>query len=156
LKGSEASPEGASAEIELTGPQLCFWQAAKSAYIGLLAGHRQPECAETFFTSASCRILHRDYFYNDFVFVLLAVATDYIDSRLPSYRVYYPATEGLEASLIRMMADFGLAAPFADLPRDVRALARMAVARLRATLSREAGQRIAPDCQIHVLNSLFF
>ncbi|HRP09998.1 MAG TPA: hypothetical protein PLK37_03085, partial [Terricaulis sp.] len=28
----------------------------------------------------------------------------------------------------------------ADLPRDVRALARMAVARLRATLSREAGQ----------------
>ncbi|TFL14470.1 bifunctional isocitrate dehydrogenase kinase/phosphatase [Pusillimonas caeni] len=156
LKGSEASPEGASAEIELTGPQLRFWRAAKSAYIGLLAGHRQPECAETFFNSVSCRILHRDYFNNDFMFVRPAVATDYIDSRLPSYRVYYPATEGLEASLIRMMADFGLAAPFADLPRDVRALARMAVARLRATLSREAGQRIAPDCQIHVLNSLFF
>ena len=156
LRGSEASPEGASAEIELTGPQLRFWQAAKTAYIGLLAGHRQPECAETFFNSVSCRILHRDYFNNDFMFVRPAVATDYIDSRLPSYRVYYPATEGLQASLIRMMADFGLAAPFADLPRDVRALARMAVGRLRATLTREAGQRIAPDCQIHVLNSLFF
>ncbi|MDX3894556.1 bifunctional isocitrate dehydrogenase kinase/phosphatase [Pusillimonas sp.] len=156
LKGSEASPEGASAEIELTDLQLRFWQAAKTAYIGLLAGHRQPECAETFFNSVSCRILHRDYFNNDFMFVRPAVATDYIDSRLPSYRVYYPATEGLEASLIRMMADFGLAAPFADLPRDVRALARMAVARLQATLTREAGQRIAPDCQIHVLNSLFF
>ncbi|WP_017524324.1 bifunctional isocitrate dehydrogenase kinase/phosphatase [Pusillimonas noertemannii] len=156
LRGSEASPEGASAEIELTEPQLRFWQAAKAAYIGLLAGHRQPECAETFFNSVSCRILHRDYFNNDFMFVRPAVATDYIDSRLPSYRVYYPATEGLQASLIRMMADFGLAAPFADLPRDVRALARMAVGRLRATLTREAGQRIAPDCQIHVLNSLFF
>jgi len=156
LKGSEASPEGASAEIELTELQLRFWQAAKAAYIGLLAGHRQPECAETFFNSVSCRILHRDYFNNDFMFVRPAVATDYIDSRLPSYRVYYPATEGLQASLIRMMADFGLAAPFADLPRDVRALARMAVGRLRATLTREAGQRIAPDCQIHVLNSLFF
>src|SRR5690606_31583288 len=124
LKGSEASPEGASADIELTDPQLAFWQAAKTAYIGLLAGHRQPECAETFFNSVSCRILHRDYFNNDFMFVRPAVATDYLDSRLPSYRVYYPATEGMEASLIHMMADFGLAAPFADLPRDVRRLAR--------------------------------
>lgn len=156
LKGSEASPEGASADIELTDPQLAFWQAAKTAYIGLLAGHRQPECAETFFNSVSCRILHREYFNNDFMFVRPAVATDYLDSRLPSYRVYYPATEGMEASLIHMMADFGLAAPFADLPRDVRRLARKAVAHLRAALTREAGQRIAPDCQIHVLNSLFF
>jgi len=156
LKGSEASPEGSGAETELTEPQLKFWQAAKTAYIGLLAGHRQPECAETFFNSVSCRILHREYFNNDFMFVRPAVATEYIDSRLPSYRVYYPATEGLEASLIRMMADFGLAAPFTDLPRDVRALARKAVGQLRAALDREGGRRIAPDCQIHVLNSLFF
>lgn len=156
LKGSEASPEGSSADIELTAPQLEFWQAAKSAYIGLLAGHRQPECAETFFNSVSCRILHREYFNNDFMFVRPAVATDYIDSRLPSYRVYYPATEGLEASLTRMLADFGLAAPFADLPADVRALSRKAVKQLRAILPREGDQRIAPDCQIHVLNSLFF
>ena len=156
LKGSDASPAGSGAETELTKAQLEFWQAAKTAYIGLLVGHRQPECAETFFNSVSCRILHRDYFNNDFMFVRPAVATDYLDSRLPSYRVYYPATEGLQESLIRMMADFGLAAPFVDLPRDVRVLARKAVGQLRATLAREGGSRIAPDCQIHVLNSLFF
>src|SRR3546814_9195255 len=55
-----------------------------------------------------------------------------------------------------MVADFGLAAPFADLPADARALARMALRQLRRLLPRGAGQRIAPDCQIHVLNSLFF
>src|SRR5690606_27584195 len=117
---------------------------------------RQPECAETFFNSVSCRILHRDYFNNDFMFVRPAVATDYIDSRLPSYRVYYPAAEGLESTLVSMMADFGLAAPFADLPRDVHLLARKAVGLLRTGLARQAGPRIAPDCQIHVLNALFF
>ncbi|WP_397474622.1 bifunctional isocitrate dehydrogenase kinase/phosphatase [Pusillimonas sp.] len=156
LKGSDASPAGSGAEIDLTEAQLEFWQSAKTAYIGLLAGHRQPECAETFFNSVSSRILHRDYFNNDFMFVRPAVATDYLDSRLPSYRVYYPVSEGLQESLIRVMADFGLAAPFSDLPRDVRALARKAVGQLRAGLAREGGSRIAPDCQIHVLSSLFF
>lgn len=156
LKGSDASPTAADSLTELTPSQLSFWQAVKTAYIGLLAGHRQPECAETFFNSVSCRILHRDYFNNDFIFVRPAVATDYIDSRIPSYRVYYPARDGLEPSLIRMMADFGLAAPFADLPRDVRSLARMAINRLRKVWVPDGGTRIADDCQIHVLNSLFF
>ncbi|MFW7340624.1 bifunctional isocitrate dehydrogenase kinase/phosphatase [Pollutimonas sp. H1-120] len=156
LKGSDASPTGASALQSLTPAQLVFWQAVKSEYVLLLSGHRQPECAETFFNSVSCRILHRDYFHNDFLFVRPAIATEYLDSRLPSYRVYYPTTEGLEQSLIKMVADFGLAAPFADLPADARKLARMALRQLCRVLPRGTGQRIAPDCQIHVLNSLFF
>src|SRR3546814_9461218 len=90
------------------------------------------------------------------LFVQPAIATEYLDSKLPSYRVYYPATEGLENSLIKMVADFGLAAPFADLPADARTLARMALRQLRRLLPRGAGQRIAPDCPIHELNSLFF
>ncbi|QAA94863.1 bifunctional isocitrate dehydrogenase kinase/phosphatase [Pollutimonas thiosulfatoxidans] len=156
LKGSDASPRGASAEQSLTSAQLVFWQAVKADFVGLLSGHRQPECAETFFNSVSCRILHRDYFHNDFLFVRPAVATEYLDSKLPSYRVYYPTTEGLEPAIIKMMADFGLAAPFADLPADARRLARKAIGELRRQLPKGAGQRIAPDCQVHVLNSLFF
>ena len=104
----------------------------------------------------SCRILHRDYFHNDFLFVRPAVATDYLDSSLPSYRVYYPVADGLQKSLIRMVADFGLALPFEDLPRDTRLLARAAVKQLRAQLPRHVGRRIASDCQIHALGSLFF
>lgn len=156
LKGSDASPSGASAQQSLTPAQLVFWQSVKTEFVALLAGHRQPECAETFFNSVSCRILHRDYFHNDFLFVRPAIATDYLDSKLPSYRVYYPASLGLEKAIINMVADFGLAAPFADLPADARKVARMAIHQLRKAIPSGAGQRISPDCQIHVLNSLFF
>lgn len=156
LKGSDASRAGASAQQSLTPGQLAFWQEVKTEFVRMLSKHKQPECAETFFNSVSCRIVHRDYFNNDFLFVRPAVATEYIDSTLPSYRVYYPATDGLEKSLIKLMADFGLAAPFADLPADTRQLARRAIRQLRLTLPKGTGQRIAPDCQIHVLNSLFF
>ncbi|CAM5495952.1 bifunctional isocitrate dehydrogenase kinase/phosphatase [Eoetvoesiella caeni] len=156
LKGSLAKPGDASADRALTAEQLDFWQEVKTEYIGLLGSHKQPECAETFFNSVSCRILHRDYFHNDFLFVRPALATEYIESKPPSYRVYYPTTEGLEKSLINMVADFGLAAPFADLPADARRVARMAVRQLRQRIPRDTGQRLAPDCQVHVLNSLFF
>src|SRR5690554_4467022 len=151
LKGSDARPHVDSALTSLTDAQTTYWQAVKSHYVALLADHRQPECAETFFNSVSCRILHRDYFHNDFLFVRPAVATEYLDSRLPSYRVYYPSTDGPHTTLINMIADFGLAAPFADLPADARLAVRMAVRQLRRMIPKDAGQRIAPDCQIHVL-----
>lgn len=140
----------------LTQAQTDFWQAAKQEFVSLLSEHRQPECAETFFNSVSCRILHRDYFHNSFLFVRPAVATDYLDSRVPSYRVYYPIAEGLQPCLIRMAADFGLAAPYEDLPSDTRLLARAAVHQLRSLIPRQVDRRLASDCQIHVLSSLFF
>lgn len=155
LKGHQALAEDARSPA-LSDAQVAFWQAVKTRYVGLLAGHRQPECAETFFNSVSCRILHREYFNNTFLFVRPAVATDYLDSQPPSYRVYYPTHEGLRRSLVRMLADFGLAAPFADLPAQARQLARRAVQQLRGQLPRDAGQRLGPDCQVHVLGSLFF
>src|SRR5690554_3952473 len=154
LRGN--APATANGAAVLTPELEAFWQEVKGEYVGLLTGHRQPECAETFFNSVSCRILHRDYYHNDFLFVRPAVATDYLDSRVPSYRVYYPLEEGLEASLSRMLADFGLAAPLEDLPRDSRQLARKALQALRLTLPNHATHRLAPDCQIQVLNNLFF
>jgi len=42
------------AEIDET-----LWPAIKLAYIPLLHEHRQPECAETFYNSVACRVLHR-------------------------------------------------------------------------------------------------
>ena len=136
--------------------ERAFWQAIKTEYVQLLADHRQPECAETFFNSVSCRVLHRDYFHNDFLFVRPAVATDYLDSERPVYRSYYPSRDGLRKTLIRMVADFGLATPFEDLPRDARLVARLAVRRLNRLIARASGNRVAPDCQINVLGTLFF
>ncbi len=136
--------------------ERAFWQAIKTEYVQLLADHRQPECAETFFNSVSCRVLHRDYFHNDFLFVRPAVATDYLDSERPVYRSYYPSRDGLRKTLIRMVADFGLATPFEDLPRDARLVARLAVRRLNRLIARASGNRVAPDCQLNVLGTLFF
>lgn len=135
-----------------------FWLAVKRAYIDRLAAHRQPECAETFFNSVSCRVLDRQYFHNDFLFVRPSVATAFLDSARPSYRVYYPrAGHGaLRKMLSQVVADYGLAAPYDDLPRDVRQLARAAVHQLRRALPHAAGSRLGTDLQVHVLGNLFF
>ncbi len=155
LPMASSNAEGAET-VEMTVAQQAFWQSIKQEYVSLLALHRQPECAETFFNSVSCRVLHRDYFLNDFLFVRPAVATEYLDSERPAYRVYYPAKDGLKRSLLRMVADFGLATPFENLPRDVAALARIGVRDISNLIARSGASRIAPDCQIHVLGSLFF
>src|SRR4051812_48367091 len=55
------------------------WREVKLHYIGLLSGHKQPECAETFFNSVSCQILHREYFNNDHLFVRPVVSTEYLE-----------------------------------------------------------------------------
>ncbi|MGL4576451.1 MAG: bifunctional isocitrate dehydrogenase kinase/phosphatase [Burkholderiaceae bacterium] len=130
------------------------WAAVKRYFVALLAAHKQPECAETFFNSVCCQILHRDYFKNDFIFVRPAVATDHMDADPPSFRVYYPATAGLRASLTKMLSDFGLASPFADIDRDVRWLARDALRELKRIAPKRRGTE--PDCQIAVLSRLFF
>jgi len=44
------------------------WRQTKLTYLGLLIEHKQPECAETFFNSVCCKILHRTYFHNEFIF----------------------------------------------------------------------------------------
>lgn len=146
------APDGSTLSLE----QQQFWQLVKTKFAHALAGHKQPECAETFFNSVSCRVLARTYFNNDFLFVRPAIATGYIDSDLPSYRSYYPLVTGVVPTLMRVITDFGLAAPFADLPTDVRLLARRAIYKLRKTLPKDPGFRIGPDCQIQVLNTLFF
>ncbi len=150
---AQAMPD---ADTALTSGQLQFWQAVKTEYIRLLSNHLQPECAETFFNSVSCRIVDRDYYNNDFMFVRPAVATEYMQGLQPSYRVYYPLTEGLLSSIQTIFTDFGLAAPFADLPADSRRTARRAVHELRQLLPTETDRRIAADCQIQVLKSLFY
>jgi len=126
------------------------WQRVKLHYIGLLSNHRQPELAETFFNSVSCRILHRSYYHNDFIFVRPTLSTEHIDSDPPTYRSYYPEKSGLRRTLHAILADFGLRNPFEDLKRDLRLLLRAARARLPRPFVPEANH------QIQVLSSLFF
>jgi len=107
-----------------------IWQQSKLYFIGLLTNHKQPECAETFFNSVFCRILHRDYFNNDFIFVRPAIATDYIESDPPTYRSYYPRTAGLRQTLRQIVRDFGWQTPFGHLARDIGCVLRAALIHL--------------------------
>lgn len=145
-----------SQDAVMSPEQQQFWQAVRQSFVSLLSDHQQPECAETFYNSVICRALHRDYFHNDFLFVRPAVATDYLDSKRPVYRAYYPSRDGLRRSLTQMFADFGLACGFADLPHDVRLLARAGARQLAQRIERTSGHRLASDCQLHVLGSLFY
>ena len=127
-----------------------LWARVKLHYIGLLIEHRQPECAETFFNSVSCKILHRTYFHNRFLFVRPAVATDYLDADPPTYRSYYPRRGGLRQSLIDIVLDQRLDTRFEDFRRDLRNVLR--------AFRRQARRPFvaATSLQLQVLNSPFF
>ena len=87
------------------------WPAIKLAYASLLTNHQQPELAETFYNSVACRLLNRTYYNNDYIFWRPQVSTELIESVEPTYRCYYPSTEGLRATLRRAVADLGLTSP---------------------------------------------
>ena len=127
------------------------WRELKLHYIGMLSGHKQPELAETFFNSVCCNILHRTYFHNDFIFVRPVVSTEYIETEepLPTYRVYYPAQDGLRFALKRIVTNFQLNCPFANLDRDIAQVEE----RVRAIFGHDS---LEPNHQIQVLSSLFF
>jgi isocitrate dehydrogenase kinase/phosphatase len=127
-----------------------LWGRVKLHYIGMLIEHRQPECAETFFNSVSCKILHRTYFHNAFIFVRPAVSTEYLDADPPTYRSYYPRETGLRGVLIDIVLDLRIECRFADFRRDLRNV----LAALRREFPRPF--EAATNLQVQVLGSLFF
>jgi isocitrate dehydrogenase kinase/phosphatase len=127
-----------------------LWERVKLHYIGLLIDHRQPECAETFFNSVSCKILHRTYFHNRFIFVRPAVSTEHIDADPPTYRSYYPLEQGLRAALVDIVLDCRLETRFADFRRDIVNMLRAFRAHTPRPIKLEANH------QIQMLSSLFF
>jgi len=127
-----------------------FWTQVKFQYINLLLDHLQPECAETFFNSVCCRILHRNYYNNAFIFVRPTISTEHLDADPPAYRSYYPGSEGLVPALQRAFADFDLSTPFQDLDRDLRLVVDAAASRFPQPFES------APNHQIRMLSSLFF
>jgi isocitrate dehydrogenase kinase/phosphatase len=127
-----------------------LWPTIKMQYIALLLDHRQPECAETFFNSVACRVLHRRYYRNDYIFWRPTLNTDHLEGAGRTYRSYYPAADGLRRSLLEILGSLGLGARFQDLRRDLRLLEQAFAAR------RGSDWRPQPNHQLQVLGSLFF
>ena len=126
------------------------WPRIKIDFIGKLMNHLQAECAETFYNSVACRVLHRDYYNSEYIFWRPAISTEYLEGSRPTYRSYYPDRDGLRRSLLEILTGFGLSLPFENLRRDLRYLERAVLER------RSKGWRAQPNYQIQVLHSLFF
>ena len=127
-----------------------LWPAIKLAYIGLLQEHRQPECAETFYNSVACQVLHRRHYRNEFIFWRPAIATEHLEGEGPTYRCYYPVKDGLRHTLRAIAQSFGLGNRWENPARDLRNV----IGALRKLFPRPA--RAHPDLQVQVLNSLLF
>jgi isocitrate dehydrogenase kinase/phosphatase len=127
-----------------------LWERTKLHFIGMLIEHKQPELAETFFNSVSCKILHRAYFHNRFIFVRPAVSTEHIEADPPTYRSYYPLDKGLRHAVIDLVLDFRIETRFADFRHDLRNVLKA----FRKCVPR----RFVPEAnhQIQVLSTLFF
>ncbi|MBL0297760.1 MAG: bifunctional isocitrate dehydrogenase kinase/phosphatase [Rubrivivax sp.] len=140
-------------EFDMASLSMDTWQQAKLHYIGLLTNHLQPELAETFFNSATAKLLHRSYFRNDFIFVRPAISTEYIEpdtpGAAPTYRAYYPGKDNLHDTWSRIVSNFQLGVPFEDLDRDVDNV-------VQAMVSELGGFRPRANFQIQVLSSLFY
>ncbi len=127
------------------------WQQIKLLYIGLLLNHKQPELAETFFNSVTTKILHRDYFRNDFIFVRPTLSTENIEADYdPTYRSYYAQEDGVRGAVTAIVKDFNWRRPFADLERDVNHVYHAIRAFLKGMPPREV------NFQIQVLASAFY
>ncbi|WP_297573398.1 bifunctional isocitrate dehydrogenase kinase/phosphatase [uncultured Deefgea sp.] len=119
-----------------------MWSAVKQQYIALLLNHQQIELAETFFNSVCCRILHRTYFHNDFIFYRPAVSTEYIEESEATYRSYYVNDLGLVATFKQILLDFSWNLSFVDLDRDIM--------RILSTLRHHLAKKLSPEFNSHI------
>ena len=127
------------------------WQQVKLLYIGLLLNHKQPELAETFFNSVTTKILHRDYFRNDFIFVRPTLSTENLEGDFaPTYRSYYSTGNGFRGAVRKIVADFEWQRPFANLARDINYVHHAVRRHLKEMPARDV------NFQIQVLSSAFY
>ncbi len=126
------------------------WPRIKITFIGKLMNHLQAECAETFYNSVACRVLHRNYYNSEYIFWRPAISTEYLEGSSPVYRSYYPGSSGLRRSLLEILTGFDLDVPFRNLRRDLRYLEQAVLER------RNKGWKAQPNYQFQVLGSLFF
>lgn len=137
-------------KYRLEHPDPALWQEVKLQYMGLLYRHRQPELAESFYNSVFCRLFHRSYFNNDYIFYRPGLSTDHIDIDDPVYRSWYPAEGGFRACLRDILDSFHLSRPWEDIDRDLTAIEQV------FNLHQPAAGLDCSDCQLQVITSLFY
>ncbi len=127
------------------------WAAAKKEYIALLVNHKQPELAETFFNSVSTKLLAKEYYNNQFIFVKPSTSTEYIDSDPPTFCSFYPSRQGLRGCLRDILQHFDWKVPFAHAGKDISNILRAARQHFQTEWPPEE-----LNLHVQVLNSAFY
>lgn len=127
-----------------------LWLQVKIEFVRLLAEHKQPELAETFYNSVFCRLFERKYYHNDYIFVE-STAQRLDDRPTPViYTSYKPAKKGLRKTVCDIMNSHKSCMPFVDLDADVEILIRAFRRKAHKTRFK------LEDLQFDILNFTFY
>jgi len=127
-----------------------LWRRVRVEYLRLLPEHRQPELAETYYNSVFCRLFHRTYYNNEFIFVWPVISTEHLESETPSFRCYYPTRDGFAQVVCEILSGFGFRLPFRTVQTDVRNLTRAIQTRF------PSGRDRRENFQLAVLSRAFY
>lgn len=127
-----------------------LWQDVKVAYVALLANHKQPELAETFYNSVFCHLFSRQYYHNDYIFVE-STASRLDGSPSPIiYTRYHPAEKGVFETIKEMITHPHFNVPYNDLDHDVNKLIQVFRQRAKKTMFQ------LEALQFDILNFVFY
>ncbi|TMP75905.1 bifunctional isocitrate dehydrogenase kinase/phosphatase, partial [Pseudoalteromonas ruthenica] len=101
-----------------------LWLDIKRHYLDLLTFHPQAELAETFYNSVFCRLFHRRYFNNAFIFVQTTLKNAPALPVEAEYRSYFPVVEGLIPTIADIVEHIDFKCQFRDLEQDIRNLVK--------------------------------
>src|SRR5690554_696543 len=104
-----------SAAMNCTEVNEQLWKKVRSYYAELLLFHPQAELAETFFNSVFCKLFHRSYFNNRYIFVESVLAKRIPQSQETEYRAYFPVADGIASTLENILIDMNFGADFTDM-----------------------------------------
>lgn len=126
------------------------WTGVRVQYASFLQFHPQAELAETFFNSVFCKLFHRRYFHNQFIFVESTIAKEIPVPVETEYKSYFPVATGVRETVRRLIDDMDFGAPFADLEADIQHLLQ--------AFARQAkiGGLSAHEFRLDVLRSPFY
>ncbi|CAM3968286.1 bifunctional isocitrate dehydrogenase kinase/phosphatase [Pseudoalteromonas byunsanensis] len=99
-----------------------LWYQIKKDYLELLSFHPQAELAETFYNSVFCRLFHRRYFNNDFIFVETTLKDAPALPVEAEYRSYFPVVSGLKPTIKQIIKQIDFKCDFQNLNRDIKLL----------------------------------
>ena len=101
-----------------------LWLKVRSTYQVYLQFHPQAELAESFYNSVFCRLYHRRYFNNNFIFVETTIRNNIPVPIESEYKSYFPVTKSLKPTIKDIIEAFDFKARFIDLSRDINLLVK--------------------------------